>query len=669
MMYFVLAFLIAFGVSYIHYLFRKKRNKTAYAFAFVRFLTILTLLVLLLNPTFEFHDVYTEKPQLIVAVDQSNSIAYLGKSDASIAAVNKFKNSNLEKRFDVYYYAFDKSLNPLDSLTYQVQQTNINASISSIKELHRGAIAPLVIVTDGNQSYGGDYVTAALNYPHEIYPVVVGDTIKKEDVKLVNLQVNRYAYLNNQFPVEISVSYAGTASHKVQLVIKKGSNTVFTKSLTLSNTENVQLIKTNLPANAIGSHRYTVSVEALPSEYNTQNNSRSFGIEVLDESSNIVVVSEIIHPDLGSLKKSIESNIQRKVTFKKPHEVSSLDDVQLVVLYQPQKSFKPVYELLAEKKLNSLTITGTQTDWTFLNTVQASFTKSQSNATQEYGALFNAQFSVFQQEDISFISFPPLEDVFGDITVSRGHQALAFQTINGFETDTPLIAVMEYNTLKEAVVFGEGLWRWRAQSYLNQGSFEPYDGLIGKLIRFTASNQAKQRLVLDYESFYYGLNQVRFTAQYFDKNYESDPNAELQIKLTHKITKESVRLPFVNKQYFYEVDLSNLLSGPYDFTVEVVGQNLKKTGSFEIIPFNIETQFSSADVTKLHQVATNKNKQVYSLDTVEQLISSLENNTNYKPIQKSKKSIKTLIEWHYLLAFLLLLLSIEWFMRKYKGLI
>ena len=41
----------------------------------------------------------------------------------------------------------------------------------------------------------------------------------------------------------------------------------------------------------------------------------------------------------------------------------------------------------------------------------------------------------------------------------------------------------------------------------------------------------------------------------------------------------------------------------------------------------------------------------------------------YLPIQKSSKNIVPLIDWKYLLFLIVLTLAIEWFLRKYNGLI
>ncbi|GAL67101.1 hypothetical protein JCM19301_2266 [Jejuia pallidilutea] len=85
--------------------------------------------------------------------------------------------------------------------------------------------------------------------------------------------------------------------------------------------------------------------------------------------------------------------------------------------------------------------------------------------------------------------------------------------------------------------------------------------------------------------------------------------------------------------------------------------------------YNIEEQFLNADVAKLKQLAANTSGKSYFVNNVDELISELVNNEHYKPIQKSNKNTVPLIDWKYLLVFLILTLSAEWFLRKYNGLI
>ena len=86
----------------------------------------------------------------------------------------------------------------------------------------------------------------------------------------------------------------------------------------LSKTNNLKNIKTLINASNIGVKTIQVSVEKLTTERNVANNTRTASVEVISEKTKVAIVSQWSHPDIGTLKKAIESNEQRDVAVVKP---------------------------------------------------------------------------------------------------------------------------------------------------------------------------------------------------------------------------------------------------------------------------------------------------------------------------------------------------------------
>ena len=97
---------------------------------------------------------------------------------------------------------------------------------------------------------------------------------------------------------------------------------------------------------------------------------------------------------------------------------------------------------------------------------------------------------------------------------------LMSKQIGVVQTDQPLWFTYENGTRKHAVFTGSGLWRWRAQSFIDSKDFKNFDDLINSQVQFLASNQKRDRLDVDHQTFYYENDRILFTAQYLDKNYE-----------------------------------------------------------------------------------------------------------------------------------------------------
>ncbi|MFD2562054.1 VWA domain-containing protein [Aquimarina rubra] len=667
----IAAVIISLVIALFQYMYKaKNRTKRNLLFAFLRFLSVFALLVLLINPTFKKNIYYSEKPSLVVAVDNSSSIKHLGQDQRLSQFVNQIQtNEDLNERFDIKYYSFSDDVKDTLRLKFDQKQTNISKVLDNLDQVYKNSNAPTILITDGNQTYGRDYQYRSNVYKQQIYPIITGDTTKVTDTKIQQLNVNRYAYLKNKFPVEVILTYSGTKDVNTRLEIKSGRNTIYSAPVSFSKENNSKVINFTLAASNAGVLKYSAKLVPLEGEKNTINNSKDFAVEVIDQKTNILLVSDILHPDLGAIRKSVESNERRSLSIAKPSEVKDIEEYQLVILYQPSARFSGVYEKLKNSRKNHFTITGSKTDWVFLNRIQSKYRQEITRQTEYYLPRFNSNYGTFLLEDIGFDGYPPLIGTFGEIRINSSFDVLLQRNVDNIKTEEPLLTTVEENGIREAILFGEGIWRWRAQNYLDNKNFESFDDFFGKLLQYLASNKRKSRLNTISESFYYGNASIKIKAEYFTKNYEFDRRGSLKIVVRNKDSETSQTIPMLLKNNTYEADLSNLSSGNYDYTVSVAGENISRSGSFSILDYDVEQQLLNADVTKLRQVATNTKGKAYFLDQNDILVKDLIEDQRYQPIQKSKENIVSLIDWKYLLAIIIFLLAVEWFMRKYNGLI
>ena len=303
-LYIIIAGIAAILLALFQYSYKSKKRKLNPVFAFLRFMTLFATALLIINPKFEKVTLQNEKPSLIVAVDNSESVTYLNHDESVLDLVESVKGDNtLNDKFDVELFSFGKSLESIDSISFNDAQTNIASLFKNIKQVYKEKKAPVVLITDGNQTLGNDYQFVAKQYNQPIFPVILGDTIRYSDLKIHQLNVNRYAYLYNQFPVEIIAVYNGGSSIDTQLIISKNGNVVHRQNINFSSEDNSRTINVTLPANTVGVESYVATITPLNSEKNKTNNSKPFAIEVIDQKTSIAIISSITHPDIGALKK------------------------------------------------------------------------------------------------------------------------------------------------------------------------------------------------------------------------------------------------------------------------------------------------------------------------------------------------------------------------------
>lgn len=670
----ILYYLLVLGIAlilaaFLYYFPKKKNKKVSWALFFLRFLSLVALLTLLVNPKWERESFYIEKPQLVVAVDNSASIAFVKGKKTVQKIISIFKNNAaLHEKFDVKYFQFGQEATLLDSLTFSEMQTNPTALIQQIDALFPSKETPIFLITDGNQTLGTSYLyTQTKNL---VFPVVVGDTTQYIDLAITQINVNKYSFLDNQFPVEIFTLYKGTQNADAQLSIYHNKNRVFTKKLQFSKQKPTQTIDLKLPAKTVGNLYYTAIISTLDKEKNTQNNRRDFSVEVVDQQTEILILSSFSHPDLGAIKNSIESNKQRKARIV-IGAGNSLDfsKYHLVILYQPTAEQATAIRQLNLQEKNIFFITGTLTDWRFLNQIQNSFSKNATKLSESYLGIFNANYAGFLAKDIGFDELPPLKDVFGTISFQVAYEPLLFQKIGNTVTETPLLATFALNNQKNVVLFGEGFWRWRMLSKIAHKNNKVFDDFWGAIYQYSTSNEKKQQLHIDYKKLFYSNEEVVISASFVDKNYRVDTKASIWFYLTNKETKETKKLPFYLKNKKYIINLSNLEPGKYSFTVKVSDYNEKLFGSFKVLDYNVEQQFNTANLKSLQKLAAQTGGETLFADTMETALQQLLKNDLFKSVQKSEKITKPLIDWYWLLGFIILSLSLEWFIRKYRGLV
>ncbi|MFV8442041.1 hypothetical protein [Flavobacterium sp. LB2P44] len=666
----LLSLLIAGGLSFYQYIYKaKNKSKVGWFLAFLRFMSIFGILLLLINPILTKNTLETVKTPLPIVIDNSSSISFLNANIKALELHKKIQsNSDLKKKFDVQSYQFSDDFEPTTLFNFKGIQTNIDVVAKNLKSIYRNTNYPTVLITDGNQTSGNDYVYS-FDAVNKVYPIIVGDTTTLLDFKISQLNVNKYAFHKNKFPIEAFLHYSGTKSVTADFIISQG-NSVFSKqSIAFSPSKKTATISVLLPADKIGLQVFKATIESKEKEKNTYNNIKNFAVEVIDQKTSIAIISAINHPDLGALKRAIESNVQRKVTIVKPNEIKILQDFNVLILYQPTSEFKTIFENNKGAGINTFIITGNNTDFNFLNQQQNNLSFKMSGQKEDYLSVFNAQFNLFAADNIGFENLPPLQNAFGTVTTKGAVSVLLSSKIRTIHTNSPLLAFTENQGKRTAYLLGENSWKWRLQTHINNQSFEKYDIFMDKIIQFLASNNSKKSLVVEHESFYNSGEAIEIRAQFFNKNYEFDEKARLSIAVTNIKTKQTKNYNLLKANNSYKVNLDGLKAGPYTFTVKELNSKTAYSSSFEILDFDIEKQFVNPDVEKLSQLATQTQGKAFFPDQVDLLIKTLLENEEYKAIQKNIATKTPLIDWIWLLVLISILLTTEWFVRKYNGLL
>ena len=665
------SFLTALLVALFQYRPWQTNARYRWVLTLCRALSLASLVLLLVNPKTVSKTTVVVPPKLSILLDNSQSIKHLNKAETMVASANRLKNHPaLNQKFDLQTYSFGAALSLSDSLDFTAKQSNIGGSLQALNAITTDEGSAVVLLSDGNQTVGPSYVHYTDENGASVYPLVLGDSVQYMDLSVKQINVNSFTFLGNEFPVELVLNYKGNSTVKTQLKILSGTSTIYSKPVTFSADKPTQVVTPYLNAKSPGIQRFRVQLNPLSDERLTTNNVKDFGIEVIDQTFKIALISDQSHPDLAALKAIATAQKQYALQRFTPDEfLNAPNAFDLVVLYQPNRSFQRIFEVLDQQPLNSFVVAGPQSDWTFLNAAQSIFNQEITSQIESYQAVLNPNFDAFSADPLPFEEFPPLKASFGQTKVAGPHEVLLYKTVAGTSTDTPLLFTYKSGRARHAVFLAEHLWKWRLYAYKRQQSFGAFDAFFGTLFQYLSTQKASDPLKISHDAIFDGSSPLAITAQYFNDNFEPNTTAELNIEVQSKELKSPLKFPMLLDNTSYRADLSSLEPGRYDYTVRVQNNKLSKTGQFEILPFNIETQVLNANLPMLTQLAKETGGQVFLDTQVQSLIDALVQEERFKSIQKIDKKTVPLIEFKMLLLLLLLSLAMEWFLRKYFGLI
>jgi len=194
------AAIIALGVVLFQYYYKTKlKGKLALLLSFLRFIALFSVFLLLINPKFVKDEYRIVKANLIVLVDNSSSVA--SYKDTIHSSIRKIvDNDDIIDRFKTKAYGFGAKLTnenllgngndkKYDSL-YVQKNTDITAALKGLQEIYSADNTAVLLLTDGNQNLGQDYEYYGKNQKFPIYPIVIGDTTRYDDIAITQVNTN-----------------------------------------------------------------------------------------------------------------------------------------------------------------------------------------------------------------------------------------------------------------------------------------------------------------------------------------------------------------------------------------------------------------------------------------------------------------------------------------------
>lgn len=618
----------------------------------------------------------SQKPLVLIAQDNSESIKIFNKAGLGVDDLLKLKQQ-LGDKYEVREFNFDRDLHNGLSDKFDGKQTNISSALHQLNERFVNQnIGALVLATDGLYNQGSDPKYEAKNLKTSIYTIALGDTVAKRDLLIGNVNYNKTAYLGNDFEVEVLAEAFQAKGENIRLSVTEDGKQVFTQNDPVTSDNFKKLVPLKLSADRKGIRKFTISIVPVKNEVSVQNNTETIYVEVLDAKQKILLLYDGAHPDISVIKQSIEANRNYEVKASLMSDLPKLklSDYSLFIMYQSaSNSSATLQSFITKSKIPVWYMAGAQTDLVQLNSEQKSV---QINAgreeMQEVFAQPVPEFSLFTLSDSTrdkIAHFPPLLAPFGNYSGNGVGQVLFKQKIGAVPTGYPLLAFSDENGRRIGVLTGEGLWRWALSEYKAYGNHHAVEELLGQVVQYLTANSNRQRF------------RVYPAKNVFDEGENAILNAELYNDALELVNTPDVRIDlkgqsgknysflFTRTAQSYQLDAGALPVDEYNYsaTTKLGNQPFKAAGQFTIKPLNLETRQSAADHRLLFDLAKQSGGQMLYPSQINTLADMIRKNENIKMIVYEDKHYSDLIDLKWIFALILFLLSFEWFMRKREG--
>ena len=628
----------------------------------LRALLVALVWMLLLAPLLTTTKQEIQKPVVVLLQDESSSIkAALGGDTTNFRTDVTALAAKLKDKYRVVQWGFGGGIKSDSLYRYAQATTDISAAITRAQEFYGSQnLGAIILTTDGRFNSGTHPLYNDFSLHAPLYSVALGDTSLPKDLRIAATYAPRIVAKESQFELRADIIATRCSGYSGTLQLTENGAVIGSNALSIASERFDKSASFTVKATSPGLHHYVLSAPVAAGEDNTANNRRDVFVEVVEEKKNILIAAAAPHPDVAALQEAMAGLDAYNVTVRVGADVpASFAPYQVVILHGlPGAPAMDVRGKAVWYIVTSATNTGALrlSDFPALDI---------SNAQADAYPRINTGFSLFalpQRQGLVVDKLPPLSAAQGSITPGPGAQILFANKASG----APLWIVQPGNT-SQALLLGEGLWRWRLYEYRYLHNHEVIDECIRQTVTTLAANAHDNpfRVELPKSEWREGEN-VSFNAFLSNPAGEQINTPEATLTLTDSAGKKQ-NFTFEKSGAAYRLNTGIQAGGVYTYAARTTynGKAYAATGSFSVATIPLEAMESGADYNLLYSLSKKYGGSAVTRPGLASLYDSLVKNENIKPILQASERAVPLIDWRWFFFLILLVAVVEWLLRKY----
>jgi uncharacterized membrane protein len=201
----------------------------------------------------------------------------------------------LNRDYDLRVIRFGTSLEPitpagLARVTPQEPGTRLLELLHSVAR-DSAAQSAIVVFTDGITNGEAKSFDGAPPLPVPVFTVGVGQEEGFVDLRIARVGAPDFAFRGREFKIDLTIAASGMKGKSVPLFFNRGKNLVTTRTVTIDGDPFEQKLTLSFTPKELGTHGFSVSIPTQPGEQIAQNNHREFKVDVQRDKVRVLTLS------------------------------------------------------------------------------------------------------------------------------------------------------------------------------------------------------------------------------------------------------------------------------------------------------------------------------------------------------------------------------------------
>ena len=669
---------IVFGIGLTYYLFRILKGNLWYKILiFIRITVLISLFFLLSDPLLIINSKTDKNLSWAIFVDNSASIKnHKTPSINSIkSGLKELLDRLKEKNILFQFYLFDDKINKINSkIIESINGSGVSTNIGNLsKEIQKEALdfAGVIIFSDGIITEGStpNKELEKINIP--IHTVGIGENSKLVDVSIQSIDVPTVVLKNESFNVRTILQSVGNIEERLSVSIYNGQKLLGSKYIRLSGEGSKQNVNFQFQPEKIGQQTYEVRISSLKDEINIINNRQSFDVLVLKDKYKVALVTGSPNKNTSIFKKVLINNSRIELAhYVRMNETKFKPDIknfwstsyELIIFDNyPIKPLSDNFIRILGKKILSqksaiMLVVGPNQRNNSLKGITPIFGTNLLDTLAESEPLFWE----FSNNDISYqMDLPPLIQKYNLSGTGPLADSLAI-----FDSGSPLWLQNQIGETRSTIFNApdiHSLYYYKIQESKHNLFLTIIDKSTGWLLK---SDGASEKYFRFNKDRYQQGEMIYITGSQPFKNFNENQAVNLKI-YNGKSSLFSKEITFNVESNRWEGEFRAPSKGKYDFQLFLgLNETPIQNGKFEVVESQIELSNVYLNEKLLKLISNKSEGRYYLWKDRDELFNSI----TKKVKSEFKENYIRFNQNKFFIFLILLLLTVEWTIRKTRGL-